>query len=46
VRNGVESILREIEEIQRQAQASYSRPFTQEELTRAKEELIAAVFSI
>jgi len=45
-RNGVESILREIEEIQRQAQAPYSRSFTQEELTRAKEELIAAVFSI
>lgn len=45
-RNGVESILREIGEMQRQMQAPYSRPLTQEELTRAKEELVAAVFGI
>lgn len=47
VRSGVESILREIEEIQRQAQEYYkSHLLSEEELTRAKEELIAAVFSI
>jgi len=46
-RHGVESIVREIGEMQRQAQEYYkSHLLSEEELTRAKEELIAAVFSI
>ncbi|HEY32665.1 MAG TPA: sigma-70 family RNA polymerase sigma factor [Dehalococcoidia bacterium] len=44
-RSGVESILREIGEIQRQEQEQLSHARTQEEITRAKEELIAAIFS-
>ncbi len=46
-RNGVESILREIKETHNQMQASqHSRPLTQEEIAKVKEELIATVFSI
>jgi len=45
-RNGVDSILKEIEEMQRQSQAQYLRQLTHEELAKAKEELIAAVFSV
>jgi len=45
VRSGVESILREIGEIQRQEQEQLSYPGTQEEFTRAKEEFIATIFS-
>jgi RNA polymerase sigma factor (sigma-70 family) len=44
-RSGVESILGEIGEMQRQEQEQLSNPRTQEEFTRAKEELIAAIFS-
>jgi RNA polymerase sigma factor (sigma-70 family) len=43
-RSGVESILREIGEIQRQEQEQLSHALTQEEITRAKEELIVAIF--
>lgn len=42
-RNGVEGILKEIEEMQQSGQALPRR--TEEETSRAKEELIAAVFS-
>ncbi|UCB43334.1 MAG: bifunctional nuclease family protein [Dehalococcoidales bacterium] len=44
-RKGVESILNEIEELQRQTQAQLRRTVSPDELTRAKEELIAAIFS-
>ena len=44
-RNGVEDILREIGEIQSQTQTLQSHPLSQEELARAKEELIAVVFN-
>jgi len=44
-RKGVESILKEIEEIQRQEQAQLSRGISPEEFAKARDELIAAVFS-
>jgi len=44
-RHGVESILSEIEEMQRQAQEHYkNRLLSEEDITKAKEEVIAAVF--
>ena len=45
-RNGVESILGEIREMQGRTQARPSRQLTQEELAKAKEELITAVFDL
>jgi bifunctional DNase/RNase len=44
VRHGVEGILKEIEEMQRRAKAQSSQPMSQEELAKAREELIAVVF--
>ena len=45
-RNGMRSILREIEEVQHQMRAQLSHPMSAAfDLTRAQEELIAAVFS-
>ena len=44
-RSGVKSILREIGEIHSQTQTQQSHPLSQDELTMAKEELIAAVFN-
>ena len=43
-RKGVESILREIEEMQRQTQAQLRRGISPEELAKGRDELIAAVF--
>lgn len=45
-RNGVESILGEIREMQGRTQAQRNRQLTQEELAKAKEELITAVFDL
>jgi len=45
-RNGVESILREIGELQKQAQVQISHPPSEEELARIKEEMVAHVFSV
>jgi RNA polymerase sigma factor (sigma-70 family) len=46
-RDGVRSILREIEEMQQQMRAQPSHPMSAAfDLTRAKEELMAAVFSV
>jgi bifunctional DNase/RNase len=45
-RNGVESILGEIREMQDRTQARPSRQLTQEEIAKAKEELINTVFDL
>lgn len=44
-RKGVASILREIEEIQRQMRAQFRRTLSPEELARARDKTIASVFS-